>query len=426
MALLTPRYLTPPRLAVLLLVEIYLSSPPFLHPDHDDDAGRSRCAEPSASPELLSFLVKALMSMSQMQIGTGCTELALPEYLTASNAGVLEKELEGIKVRVRGGGVRSDVWHVFLRRLWAIEGVDHLFTLFETELPSFVRPPPGQQREQEQEEQDAGDGSDAAAAGEAIGMTRMTAARKLKVGRTSPMAMFIRKSCLQFSRLTFAELESLWAAFQRFRAGTGPEYRALHGHSERLGPQQGAGAEAGEEGGTEGPGTGSPTRARPGMNFTAQDDTDALLTAAIQHLQKLGTRLPPSLVAKLRLWTNSLSPTNFSGESTPLRHFLAFFHAWRSGQYTLALECLHRYFDYSMNAPQMTGTDRAGGGGGAAGWASGARQYYQYALLHLSVLHADFEHWAEAWESVGDCVSTGTLPYPPLQNVAVDDVARVG
>lgn len=32
---------------------------------------------------------------------------------------------------------------------------------------------------------------------------------------------------------------------------------------------------------------------------------------------------------------------------------------------------------------------------------------YQYALLHLSVLHADFERWEESMEALGECVATG-------------------
>jgi anaphase-promoting complex subunit 5 len=80
-----------------------------------------------------------------------------------------------------------------------------------------------------------------------------------------------------------------------------------------------------------------------------------------------------------------------------LHHFMSFFEAWRAGQYTLALEELHRYFDYSI----------ATKGNATGGQADGVKVYYQYALLHLSVLHADFERWEEALGTMEECIATG-------------------
>lgn len=74
----------------------------------------------------------------------------------------------------------------------------------------------------------------------------------------------------------------------------------------------------------------------------------------------------------------------------------------------MALEALHRYFDYCLIGQQ----DLAGGVNGGAGSSHGGgmKMYYQYALLHLSVLHADFERWEESAEALGECVATGKSP----------------
>jgi anaphase-promoting complex subunit 5 len=37
--------------------------------------------------------------------------------------------------------------------------------------------------------------------------------------------------------------------------------------------------------------------------------------------------------------------------------------------------------------------------------------YYQYALLHLSVLHADFERWEEALGTMEECIATGKYSF---------------
>ena len=129
------------------------------------------------------------------------------------------------------------------------------------------------------------------------------------------------------------------------------------------------------------------------------DDTDALLTFSIQQLQKMGTRLPDSVKSKLQVWMKDQSDSGVQS----LQHFLAFFEHWKAGQYTMALESLHRYFDYSLVT--KSGSDNM-------------RVYYQYALLHLSVLHADFDCWDESVEAMDECIATGVCYYssPHLQD----------
>ena len=63
-----------------------------------------------------------------------------------------------------------------------------------------------------------------------------------------------------------------------------------------------------------------------------------------------------------------------------------FFEAWRAGDYTSAFDHLHRYFDYTMQARDKT--------------------YYQYALLHMAILQADFGCFDEAMASMVETIAT--------------------
>ena len=63
-----------------------------------------------------------------------------------------------------------------------------------------------------------------------------------------------------------------------------------------------------------------------------------------------------------------------------------FFEAWRAGDYTSAFDNLHRYFDYTMQAREKT--------------------YYQYALLHMAILQADFGCYDEAMAAMTETIAT--------------------
>lgn len=63
-----------------------------------------------------------------------------------------------------------------------------------------------------------------------------------------------------------------------------------------------------------------------------------------------------------------------------------FFDAWRAGDYSSSFEYLHRYFDYTMQSRD--------------------RVNYQYALLHMAVLHADFGCFDEAISAINETIAT--------------------
>ena len=75
-----------------------------------------------------------------------------------------------------------------------------------------------------------------------------------------------------------------------------------------------------------------------------------------------------------------------SGLSLPsLGHYLKFIDCWRAGDYASAFDNLHRYFDYTMQSRDRT--------------------FYQYALLNLAILQADFGCHREAIPAMQEAIS---------------------
>jgi anaphase-promoting complex subunit 5 len=63
-----------------------------------------------------------------------------------------------------------------------------------------------------------------------------------------------------------------------------------------------------------------------------------------------------------------------------------FFDAWKLGDYASAFDHLHRYFDYSVQNRDKI--------------------HYQYALLHMAILHADFGCFSESIEAINETIAT--------------------
>jgi anaphase-promoting complex subunit 5 len=76
-----------------------------------------------------------------------------------------------------------------------------------------------------------------------------------------------------------------------------------------------------------------------------------------------------------------------SGVTVPsLGYYLNFLDSWRAGDYASAFDNLHRYFDYTMQSRDRT--------------------FYQYALLNLAILQADFGCHREAIPAMKEAIST--------------------
>jgi len=244
-------------------------------------------------------------------------------------------------------------YDALLQRLWKLDGLDAVYELFER-LGQVIAP--GSDPEEMQK----------------------------VVSRASPLSQFVRRCSVEFTRLQFADTQALWAAFVAWRAST-------HAVWAQRNPD--AAAHYSEVASSS---RDRPTNARRSMTeeegrYVSAEDTNDLITSSVHHLQKMGTRVPDAMRRKLQSWIHEQRDAGVQS----LQHFLAFFEHWRSGQYTMALESLHRYFDYSLI------------GKGTSGGTDNMRIYYQYALLHLSVLHADFDCWEESVDAMDECIATG-------------------
>ncbi|KAK0781372.1 APC5 protein [Friedmanniomyces endolithicus] len=243
-------------------------------------------------------------------------------------------------------------YDALLQRLWKLDGLDAAYELFER-LGQVIAP-----------------------------ISEAEEVQKV-VSRASPLSQSIRRCSVEFTRLQFADTQALWAAFVAWRASTydiwaqrNPDAAACY-------------AEIATSSGDH------PANARRSMTeeegrYVSAEDTNDLITSSVHHLQKMGTRVPDAMRRKLQSWIHEQRDAGVQS----LQHFLAFFEHWRSGQYTMALESLHRYFDYSLI------------GKGPSGGTENMRIYYQYALLHLSVLHADFDCWEESVDAMDECIAT--------------------
>lgn len=94
----------------------------------------------------------------------------------------------------------------------------------------------------------------------------------------------------------------------------------------------------------------------------------------------LGCRVPDQMRARLR---SLLGP---SGMVLRQSHLVKFFDAWRAGDYTSAFDNIHRYYDYAMQTREKI--------------------HYQYALLHMAILQAEFGCFSEAIAAINETIST--------------------
>lgn len=67
-------------------------------------------------------------------------------------------------------------------------------------------------------------------------------------------------------------------------------------------------------------------------------------------------------------------------------HLVKFFDAWRAGDYTSAFDNIHRYYDYAMQTREKI--------------------HYQYALLHMAILQAEFGCFGEAIAAINETIAT--------------------
>ncbi|TDZ48450.1 Anaphase-promoting complex subunit 5 [Colletotrichum trifolii] len=356
------RYLTPAKIGLLALIELYVD-------EH---------VPATAIIPVLSFVTSHLLDPDPQAFAVGSSKDA--RWRKAENTVSLvigikdfEKLLSAHAVVVGLPGRK--LWDTFLAKLWGVNSLDLLHDFFGRQARCLAKTKEDLRR--------AGVEGDAAAEV----LRRQQEAGGVILSKNSPLGQFVRRCQVEFNRLRFDDATQLWTDFVQYRQPTAGYLRKRNPSFGRLSFDNvllaGERAEWDIEGAAAltsvvyGDMVSSGT---PSAVPVSTDDIELLLEFQIEQMQKFGTRIP----LELRNQFHDLLGDSFLVPS--LRHYLSFLDAWRSGDYPTAFDYLHQYFDYTMQNRD--------------------KLFYQYALMNLAVLQADFGCYREAVTAMLETVST--------------------
>lgn len=242
---------------------------------------------------------------------------------------------------------------LFLKNMWEMNSFDALHILFDNLGELLMTPPSGQEGEVQE---------------------------RIYLSKTSPLGVFVRRARLEFDRLQFEDTIALWSSFVRYRAPTAQWTKRLAGLA-----AAGIDAVVAEMGMREGDdvyeiaygGLNEPDDSTQGVSL---DDLDRILEFQLDRLQRFGDRVSETMKTQLRGILASSSTVHRQA------HLVRFFDAWKAGDYTSAFDNLHRYYDYAMQTREKI--------------------HYQYALLHMAILQADFGCFGEAVAAINETIAT--------------------
>ncbi|RYP44812.1 hypothetical protein DL768_008770 [Monosporascus sp. mg162] len=345
------RFLNPAKIGLLALIELYTN----------------KTVPTSSIVQILSFITSHLIDYD-LSSPPGDSEGRWKRAETAVSIVVSITDFEKVLTphTAASGMPGRSLWYVFLDKLWKIDSLDALHAFFErcSELLAKTK---------EELRRDAEMGTPA------------PGPEVILLSRNSPFGAFIRRSQLEFTRLRFHDAFELWKNFVKYRQSTAAYYRKKTPSFQRLSFDNvllagehdwGSGVEAvasvayGDMLGDD------PTTTLP----VSTDDIEKLLEFQIDQMQKYGNRIP----LEIRHQFQDLLNDSFMVPS--LSHYLSYLDAWRAGDYSTSFDYLHRYFDYTMQNRD--------------------RLFYQYALMNLAVLQADFGCHKEAVAAMLETVST--------------------
>ncbi|KAL3420178.1 anaphase-promoting complex protein [Phlyctema vagabunda] len=341
------RFLTPAKIGLLVVIELYTDA----------------IVPSSSTIPILSFLISQIIPATLQKQGFRFFEHAaspsLPYVLDLiAFETILKKDYPAA-----AGLPGRTLWDHFLKKIWDIDSLDALHVFFgrRTHLLTKTR-------------EDAAKDSE-------MGIPP-PAPEMIVLSRTSPFGSFIRRSTVEFERLRFSDTLELWSTFVQWRQQTKSYWsRRNPGLHRRAGDKA-----LGDGEDTWGPDS-ADMLASIAYGITEQahgnistDDVEKLLEFQVEQMQKLGNRIPTEVRDGFRaIVTESVIVPSLS-------HYLNFLDAWRAGDYPTSFDYLHRYFDYTMQNRD--------------------RLFYQYALMNLAVLQADFGCFDEAVAAMLETVST--------------------
>ncbi|KAL8722249.1 MAG: hypothetical protein Q9225_001236 [Loekoesia sp. 1 TL-2023] len=347
------RYLTPSRIALLALITLYSDG---LVPS-------------SATISILSFVISYILPVLSK---------AREDSIPLDDFTISIEKLQETTITHTSAIPGRTVWDLLLKNLWAISSLDALHAFFD-DLP-FLLEKPIEESSSETDE------------------LVSTRSKRMLLSRNSPLGAFVRRSQLEFTRLQFHDGTSLWKSFIAYRDPTLVFWKrrnptaGLNSFDSNL--QQDL-SDADEKLVGLVYGDISDKIFKNANNST--EDTERLLDHQIDRMQRgllrpvikdpklkqftgIGIRIPHAVQSQLRAMVRP-------GSAVPdVLYYMQFLEAWKAGDYPSSFENLHRYFDYTMQ--------------------NGARGMYQYALLNLAILHADFGCFAEAITAMQETIAT--------------------
>ncbi|MCJ1260973.1 Anaphase-promoting complex subunit 5 [Lobaria immixta] len=307
----------------------------------------------TATIPVLSFLVSHLLPIESLGVADEVVSSHCDFTITVDS-------FRKATIILASGIPGRTIWDLLLKKLWEISSFDALHCFFDT-LPFIL--------EKTAEESQNADGD------------RAANSKLILLSRVSPLGAFVRRAQLEFTRLQFHDGIVFWKNFVSYRASTLQLWKRRNPaagrssfdsnlHEHRLGMDDRL---------TElvyGDITWD-ARKQPGVST---DDIEKLLEYQVDKMQKMGNRLPPLMKDQFRKMTKS-------GVTIPsLSHYLQFLDSWKAGDYTSSFDNLHRYFDYTMHNRDRT--------------------FYQYALLNLAILQADFGCYSDSIIAMEETIST--------------------
>ncbi|KAI1002394.1 hypothetical protein K3495_g5805 [Podosphaera aphanis] len=337
------RYLTPAKIGLLVVIELYTESIIPL----------------SSTIPIVSFVFNQLIPSTNHESLNSTQNLSLVLDLKSFES-VLEAHPATSNLSDR------TLWDHFLKKLWDIDSLDALHVFFSRRASLLSKT-----REEVKKDIESG--------------INPPSEDMILLSRTSPFGSFVRKSQVEFERLKFNDCLRLWMNFVKWRCDS-----KIYWASKNPDTRRWIGDKALDEGEDEW-GTGKteeleliayePLKYKYSADSApSTDDIEKLLEFQVEKMQKFGNRLPHEVRTRFQSVLDhcSLIPS--------LSHYLIFLDSWRSGDYPTSFDSLHRYFDYTMQNRD--------------------RLFYQYALMNLAVLQADFSCFDEAVAAMLETVST--------------------
>jgi anaphase-promoting complex subunit 5 len=172
------RYLTPSKVSLLALVQLYCEAP----------------ISGSFTIPLLSFILSEISSSS--------TENAIvqdAQDVPKPRLSAVDFDVEALQCEPGLPG--RTLFDLFIKRLWEIDSLDALHVLFQS-LDDLFQP------------------LSLPAEGEDTLSSLQKKRQKITLSGTSPIGLFVRRARLEFTRLQFSDVLKLWTAFVAFRRPT--------------------------------------------------------------------------------------------------------------------------------------------------------------------------------------------------------------